>query len=68
MCRKSEFDIFVKKPVQNAVVSDRASTYKPIAAVDQNVLEFVIPSDNESYMELHIKLMVRGKLTKLDST
>ena len=54
--------------MQSAVVSDRVSIYKPIAAVDQNVLEFVVPCDNESYIDLNIKLMVKGKLTKLDGT
>ena len=68
MCTKSEFDIFVKKPVQSAVISDRVCIYKPIASVDQNVLEFVIPSDNESYIDLNVKLMIKGKLTKLDGT
>ena len=68
MCTKPEFYIFVKQPVQSAVVSDRVSIYKPIAALDKNVLEFVVPSDNESYIDLNIKLMVEGKLTKLDGT
>ena len=68
VCTKSEFHIFVKKPVQSAVVSDRVSIYKPIATVDQNVLEFVVPSDNESYIDLNNNLMVEGKLTKLDGT
>ena len=68
MCTKSEFDTFVKTPVQSAVVSDSVSIYKPIAAVDQNVLEFVAPSDNESYIDLNIKLMIKGKLTKLEGS
>ena len=54
--------------MQSAVVSDRVSIYKPIAAVDQNVLEFVVRRDNESYIDLNIKLMIKGKLTKLDGT
>ena len=54
--------------MQSTVVSDRVTLYKPIAAVDQNVLAFVVPSDNESYIDLNIKLRVKGKLTKLDGT
>jgi len=36
--------------------------YKPIAPVDQNDLEFLIPSDNDPYIDLNIKLYIRGKL------
>ena len=65
---KSEFDIFAKKPVQSAILGTRVIQYKPIAPVDQDVLEFIIPSDNEHYIDLNISLMIKGKLTKIDGT
>jgi len=36
--------------------------------VDQSDLEFLIPGDNDTYIDLDIKLYVRGKLTKADGT
>ena len=63
-CTKSEFDIFAKKPVQSAVLGTRVAQYKPIAPVDQSDIEFIIPGDNESYIDMNIHIMVRGKLVK----
>ena len=38
------------------------TAYKPIAPVEQNDLEFLIPGDKENYIRLDIQLYVRGKL------
>jgi len=38
------------------------TAYKPIAPVDQNVLDFFIPVDNDTYIDLDIRIDVRGKL------
>lgn len=65
-CTKSEFDIFAKKPVQSAVLGNYETIIKPIAPVDQSVLEFVIPGDNEHYIDLNVFLKVRGKFVKAD--
>jgi hypothetical protein len=65
---RSEFDIFVKKPVQSAVLWSRVTHYKPVAAVDQSDLEFHIPSDLETYVDLGIHLSVRGKLLAHDGS
>jgi len=46
----SEFDIFVHKPVQTPVLGTIETAYKPIAPVDQNVLEFLIPADKDNYI------------------
>jgi hypothetical protein len=35
--------------------------YKPIASVDQNDLEFSIPEDHDTYIDLDIKFYVKGK-------
>jgi len=38
------------------------AAYKPITPVDRNDLEFFVPADNDTYIDLDIKLYVRGKL------
>ena len=62
----SEFDIFAHKPVQTAILETNVVHYKPIATVDQTDLEFSIPADNETYIDLDIKLYVKGKLIGAD--
>jgi len=62
----SEFDIFVRKPIQSAILDTHVVRYKPIATVDQNDLEFLIPGDNETYIALDIKLFVKGRLLGAD--
>ena len=56
----SEFDIFTYKPVQMSVLGTIETAYKPIAHVDQNGLEFLIPANNYNYISLDIQLYVRG--------
>lgn len=65
---KSEFDIFAKTPVQAAVLGNVTTLCKSITPVEQNVLEFVSPADNEHYTDLNVQLMVRGKFVKGDGT
>jgi len=48
----SELDSFALKPVQASVAQTTEVTYKPIASVDQNELEFVIPADNDTHIDL----------------
>ena len=62
----TEFDIFAHKPVQTTILETNAVHYKPIATVDQNDLEFLIPAHNETYIDLHIKLYVKGKIFGAD--
>jgi len=62
----SEFDIFVKQPIQSAILGIDVVHIKPIASVDQNNLEFLVPGDNETYIDQEIKLYVRGKLIGAD--
>ena len=61
----SEFDIFASKPLQESVHKIAKIVYKPIASVEQSDLEFLIPADNETHIDLDIKLHIRGKLTKV---
>ena len=64
----SKFDIFAPKPVQASVIETTEVSYKPIASVDQSDLELMIPSYSDTYIDLNIRLYVRGKLTKNDGT
>ena len=64
----SEFDLFAPRPIQTSVVETTEVTYKPIASVEQSDLEFLIPADNDTYVDLNIKLYIRGKMTKVDGT
>ena len=61
---KSDFDIFVKRPVQSAVLWSRVKHYKPIAPVHQSDLEFVIPGEDETYVfhDTHTHMPMWGKL------
>jgi hypothetical protein len=40
--------------------------FRPIASVDQSDLEFLIPAEHDTYIDLNIRLYVRGKLTTAD--
>jgi hypothetical protein len=64
----SEFDIFAPKPVQNAINDTYEVVYKLLAPIDQSVLEFLIPADLDTYVNLDIKLYIRGKFTKPDGS
>ena len=62
----SELDIFAHKPVHSAILGTNVVHYKSIATVDQNDLEFLIPGDTETYIDLDIKLYVKGRLLGVD--
>jgi len=61
-----EFDIFAPKLVHSAILVTDVVHYKPIATVDQNDLEFLIPGDSETYIDQDIKLYIRGKIIGAD--
>jgi len=63
----NEFGIFAHKPIQLAILGTDVVHHKPIATVDQNDLEFLIPGDSETYTDQDIKLFVRGRLIGVDS-
>jgi len=42
--------------------------YKSIASVDQNDLYFLIPANNDTYIDLDTNFYIPGKLTKEDGT
>jgi hypothetical protein len=64
----SEFDMFASKPVQGSVLETTEVVYKLIASVDKSDLEFFIPADKETCIDLDIKLFIRGKLTSKHGT
>ena len=61
----SEFDIFAPKPVQSSVGGTTEVPYKSVAGVDQDDLKFLVPAENDTYIDLNIRLFVRIKLIKL---
>jgi hypothetical protein len=60
----TEFEVFAHKTVMETTEAE----YKPIASVDMSDLKFVIAVDNDKYLDLDIKIFVRGKLVKWDGT
>ena len=58
----SEFDIFAHRSIQTSVFGATEAAYKPIARVETNDLEFLIPADKDTYFDLDIKFYVGGKL------
>jgi hypothetical protein len=53
----SEFEIFAHRPIQTSVLGTVEIVYKPITPVYRNDLDFLIPSDSDTYIDLD-----RGKL------
>jgi len=51
VCVSFEFDIFASKPIQSAVADITEVKYKPIAFVDQSDLQFLIPSEDDMYID-----------------
>jgi hypothetical protein len=62
----SEFDIFAPKPVQSAILGTDVVHFKPMATVDENDIEFLIPGISETHIDKDIKLYVRGKIMGTD--
>ena len=50
------------RPIQTAVQGTVETVYKPLAPVEQNDKEFLIPGDSDTYIDLDIKLHVCGKM------
>ena len=58
----TDFDIFVHKPKESSTVENNETIYRPIASFDQTDIEFVIPGDSDTYVDLDMKLFVKGNL------
>jgi len=63
-----EFDLFARKPTEDSWLDTTETIYKPIASVDQSDIEFLISGKSDTYIELNLKLFIRGKLIKEDGT
>jgi hypothetical protein len=50
------------RPIQTVVLRTVETMYKPLAPMDQNDLEFLIPGDSNTHIDFDIKFYVRGKL------
>ena len=59
----SEFDIFMQRAIQTIVLWTLQKVYKPLAPVVQNDLEFLIPGDSDTNIDLDLNLFVGGKMT-----
>jgi len=68
MSLSSEFDILSPKPIQASFVETSKVTYKPITSVDPSVRDFLIPDNSDTYIDLDIKLYIRGIVTMADLT
>jgi len=64
----TEFDLFERKARQDGCLEKTETIYKPIASVGQTDIEFLIPSDSNTYIDPNIKLFIRAKLSKTDGT
>jgi hypothetical protein len=58
----SQFNIFMHRPIQTAVPGTVETVYKPLAKVENYDLEFLIPGNSDTYIDLDIKLSVLGKM------
>ena len=62
------FDIFARKAKQDSCLEITEVICKPIASVDQTDIEFLVPGNSETYIDLNLKLFIRGKIFKRDGT
>ena len=49
----TEFYIFKNRHVQTSTLQTIETAYKPTASLDQTDLEFLIPADHDTYIELN---------------
>jgi len=64
----TEFDIIAPKPIQSAVLETTDTIYKPLASLNSDDLEFLIPAGPETYVDLDIKFLVKDQLIKANGT
>jgi len=55
-------------PIEASLIGKTEVPYKLIASVEQSDLEFLIPSFDDTYVDLNIELYIRGEQTKADGT
>ncbi len=52
--------------LQTSTLENTETVGKPIASLDQSDLEFLVPADHDTYIDMNIQLYILGKLTKAD--
>jgi hypothetical protein len=62
LCVSSEYVIFADRPVQTSTFDTPEVAYKTITSIDQSDLEFVIPPDNDTYIDFNWQFYVKGQL------
>jgi hypothetical protein len=62
----SQFGIFTTRPVQTSTLETIETANKPIASLEQSLLDFLIPAYHDTYIDLHIQLYISGKSTKAE--
>jgi len=50
------------------VLETTETIYKPILSVDQTDIELSIPGNSDTYIDVDLKLYIKGKLQKEDGT
>jgi hypothetical protein len=66
LCVSSVFDILADRPVQTSTFDTPEITYKSITSIDQSDLKFMIPPNNETYIDLNRQLYIKGQLVGAD--
>jgi len=64
----ADFNIFSRKPRQSATYEITETIYEPIASIDQTDFEFLTPGGSDMYIDLDLKIYIKGKLVKKDNT
>ena len=54
--------------LQTSTLKNTETACKPIASLDQSDLEFLVPADHDTYIDMNIQLYISGKLTKANGT
>ena len=56
VCVSFKFDVFASSVIETTEV-----TFKPISSVEQSDIEFMIPADNDTYINLNIQTTLRSR-------
>ena len=64
----TELDLFARKTEQDSCLETTEVLYKPSASVDQTDIEFLVPGVSETYIDVNLKLFIRGEIIKRDGT
>jgi hypothetical protein len=70
VCRRSvckfRFRHICYQTCTDVTLETTETSYIPIASIDQTDLEFLVPADHDTYIDLDIQLYIRDQLIKAD--